>query len=300
MERNKYTEIIAIIVLGFFVLNHFLIDNNQLKRTEGRLEALRTEIRKLQEQSATVSDTVVDLNRSITQLQSEMSDLVKAQRLANISLVTPTPTPMLYYDPTVPVYPKFSNEEDFEPLFSAYNKENSEGWIIQGLENAGPKILDDGTLKFGGWDYWAVISKKEFGDFVLRFAVKFDNRGNSGILIHTPQKEIFKPVHRIEIQLESGDDPRLKNKSLSMCGAIERIKAPDNLVMKPIGEWNSVEIVYLKSRLWVKINGMMAHEAVNIRQYEELRDHPGWDSIAIQRNDFKKAVYYKNLRIKRL
>lgn len=300
MEKNRPHDIFIIIAICFFALSHILNDNNQLKKTEGRLEALRTEIRKLQEQSATVSDTVVDLNRSITQLQREVSKFTEYEQLTKPPSPTPSATPRLYYNATVPDYPRTINENGFEPLFTSYSKQHDEGWIIQGLEEAGPDVLDDGTLKVGGWDYWAIISKKEFSDFILRFEVKFDSRGNSGILLHTPQKDIYKAVSRIEIQLESGDDPRLQGKPKSMFGAIERIRAPHVFPVKPIGKWNDVEIVYLKDNIWVRINGVIAHEAVNIRQYEELRDHQNRGSIAIQRNDFKKAVYFRNIRIKNL
>ena len=81
-----------------------------------------------------------------------------------------------------------ADEEGFEPLF---NGENLEGWTVQGLEKAGPKV-EDGVLVVGGWDYWAVITKEQYQDFILRFDVKFDPKGNSGILLHTDPKAVFK------------------------------------------------------------------------------------------------------------
>lgn len=191
-------------------------------------------------------------------------------------------------------------EDGFEPLFSSFD---NDGWSIQGLEKAGPKVEkegDDEVLKVGGWDYWAVISKNEYENFILKFDIKYASRGNSGILIHTPaKKDVYKKDSRLEIQLESGDDPRLKAEE-SKSGAIERFKAPSSNPAKPIGEWNSVEIKYDSGKVWVTINGTVVQDGVDITTIDELKDHPSKGHIAIQRNDFKKEVYFKNLLIKSL
>ncbi len=191
-------------------------------------------------------------------------------------------------------------DEGFEPLFDSWD---NDGWNIQGLEKAGPEVIEEEgekVLKVGGWDYWAVISKKEFENFILRFDVKFDSRGNSGVLLHTPpKKEVFKKENRLEIQLESGDDSKI-NSPESKNGAIERFAAPAADPAKPIGEWNRVEIKYLNGHVWVKINDTVVQDGVDISQFDELKDHPNTGHIALQRNDFKKAVYFKNLRIKEI
>lgn len=191
-------------------------------------------------------------------------------------------------------------QDGFEPLFDSLD---NEGWNIQGLEKAGPKVeKEDGTdvLKVGSWDYWAVISKKEFENFILKFDMKFESKGNSGILIHTPEKkEIYKKDSRLEIQLESGDDPKLTAPE-SKNGAIERFVAPAKNPAKPIGEWNSVEIKYDSGKVWVTINGEVVQDGVDITKIDALKDHPGKGHIAIQRNDIKKAVWFKNIMVKRL
>lgn len=298
LDENMKDKNIASVIMGIlailFILQSQNITSNSNKVSE-RLEALRTEIKIQQKINANVSAAVVDLNRSITQLQREVQSLIEK----NSNSVTPTPTvtSIPSTDMSNVPYPKTGSEADFEPLFEAYTQEHPQGWIVQGLEKAGPTILNEGVLKIGGWDYWAVISQKEYGDFVLRFDVKFDSRGNSGVLIHTPKEHIYKNVNRLEIQLEAGDDPKISDLR-SKFGAIERIKAPQAFPVKPLGEWNTVEIVYMQHRLWVKINDVIAQEGVDIRQYEELRDHPQWGSIALQRNDIKKPVYFKNIRIK--
>ncbi|MDP8244094.1 MAG: DUF1080 domain-containing protein [Candidatus Hinthialibacter antarcticus] len=188
-------------------------------------------------------------------------------------------------------------EEGFEPLFDEFNTTHPGGWIIQGLEKAGPKIEPGGVLKVGGWDYWAVISKKSFSNFILRFDARFDPKGNSGVLIHTPNKDIFKRKDRVEIQLDAKFGEPLTNKSN---GAIERYAKPLSDPRGPIGSWDAYEIRYQDGRVWVKVNGVVIQDGVNLYNIEALTGRSDAGHIAIQRNDYKKSVYFKNLRIKRL
>jgi len=190
-------------------------------------------------------------------------------------------------------------QEGFEPLFDAFNAQDPGGWIIQGFEKTGPKILDNNILSVGGHDYWAVISKKEYENFVLRFDMKFDAVSNSGILLHTPPKDIYKTRNRLEIQLESGDDARM-NKPEMKNGAIERFIPPLANPAKAIGEWNQVEIKYENMKLWVRINDEIVQDGVDLSKINELNNHPQKGHIAIQRNENKKTVYFKNIRIKKL
>ena len=190
-----------------------------------------------------------------------------------------------------------AGDEGFEPLFDEYNATHPGGWIIQGLEKAGPQIEPGGVLNVGGWDYWAVISKKTFSNFVLRFEARFVPKGNSGILIHTPNKEIFKHKDRVEIQLEAKFDRPLTNKSN---GAVERYFVPLSDPRGPIGSWDAYEIQYQNGRVWVKVNGAVIQDGVNLESVEALKGRKDAGHIAIQRNDFKKSVYFKNLRVKRL
>lgn len=187
-----------------------------------------------------------------------------------------------------------TSEEGFESLF---NGENLDGWIIQGLEKAGPKV-EDGVMVVGGWDYWAVITKEEYKNFILRFDVKFEARGNSGILLHTDKKEVFKNAPEVQLRaVEPGESAKDLN------GAIfdnTGLKIPQSKhVAKPTGEWNSVEIKSDNSKLWVAINGTVVQDGIDLNQ-SGLKHKNEKGPIAIQRNDYKKAAFFKNIRIKRL
>ncbi len=184
------------------------------------------------------------------------------------------------------------NEEGYVSLF---NGKNLEGWIVQGMEKAGPKIEPDGVMKVGGYDYWAVITKEDFKNFILRFDVKFDPKGNSGILFHTPKKEIYKSCFEIQMADDEGKSDPTKSP-----GAIFGHVAPTQNAFYPIGEWNQVEIRYQTPKLSVTVNGVNVQNEVDITKIDGLKHKLDQGGIAIQRNDYKKAAYYKNIRIQRL
>jgi len=188
--------------------------------------------------------------------------------------------------------PVFAAEEGFNQIF---NGKNLDGWIIQGMEKAAPKVQEGGVLKVGGWDYWAVITKKEYANFILRFDVKFDKKGNTGIMIHTPKKEVYKSS--FEIQL--ADDEGKKNEK-KWPGAIFGKVAPSKKAFKAIGEWNSVEIKYADPKVWVTVNGEVVQDGVDVSAIKGLKHKLKKGGIALQRNDYKKSAYFKNIRIKDL
>jgi len=195
-------------------------------------------------------------------------------------------------------FPSPQNEvtsSETEGFVFLFNGVDLTGWIIQGMEKAGPKVIEGGVLAVGGWDYWGVITKAGFKNFILRFDTKFDPRGNSGILIHTTKKEVFKSAFEIQLAADYGKEPSKKT-----TGAIYGKVAPSKNATQPIGEWNSVEIKYAEPKLWVTINGITVQDGIDITQIQGLKHKLKSGSITIQRNDYRKAVYFKNIRIKRL
>ncbi len=184
------------------------------------------------------------------------------------------------------------SEEGFEKIF---NGKDLDGWIIQGMEKAGPKVEEGGIMKVGGWDYWAVITKKEYKNFILRFDVKFEKKGNSGILFHTPKKEIYKSCFEIQLADDEG-----KTEGPKLPGAIFGHVAPTKNAFKEVGEWNSVEIKYVAPQLWVTVNGEVVQDGVDISKIEGLKHKLEQGGIAIQRNDYKKAAFFKEIRVKEL
>lgn len=187
-----------------------------------------------------------------------------------------------------------SGDDGFVSLF---NGKDLDGWIVQGLEKAGPKVKE-GVMEVGGWDYWAVITKEDFGNFILRFDVKYDAKGNSGILLHTDKKQVYKTAPEIQLRADEGESAKDVSGAIFDKGGL-KVPATVN-ASKPVGEWNQVEIRYEHPKIWVTINGKAVQDGVDLSQVDGLMHKNQKGSIAIQRNDYKKAAYFKDIKVKRL
>lgn len=184
--------------------------------------------------------------------------------------------------------------DDEEGFISLFNGEDLEGWVVQGMEKAGPRV-EDGVMVVGGWDYWAVITEEEFENFILRLDYMVDARGNSGILFHVPHEEIYKSTN-LEIQITEEEVRNPAEATGAIFGMVEPAADPQ----KPAGEWNTMEIHFEAPILTVTINGVVVHDGIDITGIEGLEKELDKGSIAIQRNDYKRAVSFKNIRVKPL
>lgn len=197
--------------------------------------------------------------------------------------------------PTIDLKDLEQKQGGWEYLFSG---ESLDDWLIQGLEITGPK-LEDGTMVFRGFDYWAVITKKQYKNFILRLEMMFDpekgEKANTGILLRTPQEKIYKEQDKcFEIQLvsDAGSAP-----SKTSSGAIFGALAPSTNPIKKPGEWNSIEIELNQPHLKVTINGEVVQD-IDLTEVKGLPELRPVGSIAIQYLQKTGRVHYKDIRIK--
>src|SRR5262245_55269230 len=83
--------------------------------------------------------------------------------------------------------------DDFTPLFPKDGV--PEGWVVtswndlsQPPENEVTWTVKDGVLTSGAPRGTWLVSKKEYGDFILEFEFKLGEQGNSGCALRTPLK----------------------------------------------------------------------------------------------------------------
>jgi len=200
---------------------------------------------------------------------------------------------MLLSLPVAAQKPTLSDEEKAEGFELLWNGENLDGWIVQGLEGERPKI-EDGIMKMHGWDWWAIISKKQFKNFVLRCEVLIEPKGNTGILFHTPEKEVFITSPEITFRADAGEPP-----SKESSGAIYNTLPPKKNAIKPAGEWNQVEITVKDNHLKAVLNGEVIHD-VDLGTVDGLIHKQEEGGIALQHKSFKHKAQFRNVRIKSL
>lgn len=187
-----------------------------------------------------------------------------------------------------------------------YNDETfpKQGWVAK---DGMLTVLADG----GGGD---IITKQQYGDFILKMEWKVEKAGNSGVFyrgLEQPTQRIYWSAPEMQI-LDNANHPdatRGEDGNRKAGSLYDLIPAqPQNA--KPFGEWNTAKIVADGSHIehWQNGEKVVEYELWTPEWYEMLRnskfvDHPEFGD---QRNghiglqDHGDTVYFRNIKIKEL
>ncbi len=170
-----------------------------------------------------------------------------------------------------------SEEEGFVRLFPTDGV--PEGWLVRHWADIAkpvdPKIkwtvqkgILHGSEPRGTW----LISKRQYGDFVLKFDFKLGTHGNSGCALRVPLKG-DPAFDGMELQMA---DYRYNTaaKDSELTGGIYRAIAPRKQVYKPT-QWNTYVITLKGSRLHATLNGEVIHDLNLDEQKQEVKRHNG-------------------------
>ena len=206
-------------------------------------------------------------------------------------------------------------EEGFTPLF---NGKDLTGWVYGtrgGKENKSGRgyQVEDGVIYSTVEDGGNLFTEKEYADFDLRFEVKLTENANNGIGIRAPL-EGDAAYTGIEIQvLDDGGSKYTNLKPYQYHGSIYGMVPPKRGFQKPVGEWNSEEIIAKGRHVTVILNGTTIVDASldDVKDEEMLKAHrdlgkpEGSQGIANRKGHIGllghgARVEFRNLRIKTL
>jgi hypothetical protein len=169
------------------------------------------------------------------------------------------------------------NEEGFVPLFGQDGV--PQGWLIRPWDDvnkpADPAVkwvVKDGILNGGEPRGTWLLSKQEYGDFVLKFDFKLGPTGNSGCALRAP---LFGDPAFDGMELQMADyryNPQAKDSELT--GGIYRAIAPRKQVYKPT-EWNTYDVTLKGSHLAVVLNGEVIQDLNLDEQNQKVLRHNG-------------------------
>lgn len=162
-------------------------------------------------------------------------------------------------------------------------------------------VIENGVLvcKPGGNLY----TKKEYGDFIFRFEFKLTPNANNGVGIRTPLG--CDPAYcGMEIQILDDSGDKYKNlQPYQYHGSIYGVVPAKRGHLKPVGEWNSEEILCEGRHVRVTLNGAVIVDA-NLDQVQPMdhREHPGLkrEKGYIGFLGHGTRVEFRNIRIKEL
>jgi hypothetical protein len=190
-------------------------------------------------------------------------------------------------------------EEGFVSLFDG---KTLDGW--QG-NKSGYDIVDGAIVckeKGGG----NIYTEKEYADFHLKFEFKLTPGANNGIGIRTPLSG--DPAY-VGMEIQVLDDSSDKYKGLKEYqhhGSVYGVAPAKVGHLKPVGEWNSEEIIVKGKQVTVILNGTtivdVDIEKASTPKTIDGQDHPGLkrDKGFICFCGHGAHVEYRNLRLKEL
>ena len=189
-----------------------------------------------------------------------------------------------------------------EGFVSVFNGIDLTGWTGDtdgyGVENGSLVCLKEG----GGNLY----IDKEYSNFELRFDFKLEAGGNNGLGIRAEQGK-DAAYYGMELQiLDNTADVYAELEPWQYHGSIYGVVAAERGHLKPLGEWNSQEVIADGSRITITLNGVTIvdadiQEAGGAGTVDE-KEHPGLfnESGYIGFLGHGHRVEFKNIRIKEL
>jgi hypothetical protein len=184
---------------------------------------------------------------------------------------------------------------------SVFNGKDFSGW-------AGPVAnyeVKDGAIVCRPRKGGNIYTKEEYEDFVARLEYRLPPGGNNGLAIRYPGKGQASRVAMCEVQILDDTarkyarlDPRQYN------GSAYGMVAAHRGYLRPVGEWNFMEVSVRGPTIKVELNGtvILDTDLSKVTKFMGDRPHPGKDRL---RGHFgfcghNDPVAFRNIRIKRL
>jgi hypothetical protein len=167
-----------------------------------------------------------------------------------------------------------ANDEGFRSLFDGKSLDHWEG------ESKGTGyVVEDGIIVCkrdgGGFLY----TDKEYGDFHFRFDFKLTPGANNGLGVRTP-RGVDPAYAGMEIQILDDTAAQYRNlQPYQYHGSIYGVVPAKRGHLKPVGEWNTEEVICRGNHVVIKLNGETIVDAdlekASTPKTLDGRDHPG-------------------------
>ncbi len=184
---------------------------------------------------------------------------------------------------------------------SVFNGKDFEGW-------AGPVDnyeVKDGAIVCRPRRGGTIYTKEEFSDFVARVEYKLPPGGNNGLAIRYPGKGDTAYQGMCEVQIlddTAAQYARLDKRQYN--GSVYGMVPAHRGYLRPVGEWNFMEVTVKGPTIQVELNGTRITDAdvSKVTEYMANSPHPGKDRTSghfgfAGHND---PVAFRNIRIKPL
>ncbi|MCR9265543.1 MAG: DUF1080 domain-containing protein [Flavobacteriaceae bacterium] len=210
-----------------------------------------------------------------------------------------------------------------EPTWTVlFDGSSFDGWhLYNGGEIGEPWKLEDGAMVYyppkerKKGEVYDIVTDKDYTNFVLSLEWKISEGGNSGIFYGIFEDEKYGAPYATgpEIQvLDNEGHPDGKNGTTHQAGALYDMIAVSEKTVKPVGEWNLVELTinHKTNQGQVVLNGKKVVEfPVHGPEWDEMvanSKFKGWEGFGayqtgkIGLQDHGNIVAFRNIKIKEL
>jgi HEAT repeat protein len=187
----------------------------------------------------------------------------------------------------------------FQELFDGISMSNWTGNTIDYRSEDGCIVFHPNSGGSGN-----LYTREEYGDFIFRFDFQLTPAGNSGIGVRTSMKG-DAAYGGMEIQVLDDVSEVYKNiEPYQAHGSVYGVIPAKRGYLKPVGEWNSEEIMFQGSKVKVILNGTVIVdgdiEEASKNGTMDHKEHPGLKNkmghIGFLSHD--SPVKFRNIRIK--
>lgn len=197
-----------------------------------------------------------------------------------------------------------SEEEKVEGFTSLFNGIDLSGWV----GNKTDYQVKNGEIsvnpKNGG--HGNLFTEKEYADFIYRFDFKLTPGANNGLGIRAPLKGDAAYVG-MELQILDNTAPvYAKLKPYQYHGSVYGVIPARRGFLKPVGEWNSEEVIVKGNKIKITLNGVVIVDGdiaeASKNGTMDGKEHPGLKRTKghIGFLGHGSEVYFRNIRIKEL
>jgi hypothetical protein len=191
--------------------------------------------------------------------------------------------------------------EGFKLLFNGKNLDNWQGNKVDYTAIDGEIVVSPKEGAHGN-----IYTEKEYSNFIMRFEFQLTPGANNGLGIHAPlQGDVAYMGKELQI-LDNEADIYKDLQPWQYHGSVYGIMAATRGFLKPVGEWNTEEVIIEDGNVKVTLNGMVILEGnwndASKKGTQDHKDHPG-----LKRNTgyigflgHGSELKFRNLRIKEL
>jgi len=200
--------------------------------------------------------------------------------------------------------PSLSADEKAEGFVSLFNGKNLDNWVGNKTDyraEAGVLVVRPAEGGHGN-----LYTEKDYSNFIFRFEFQLTPGANNGLGIHAPLDGDVAYVGK-ELQILDNTAPIYANlKPYQYHGSVYGIIAAKRGFLKPVGEWNSQEVIVNGDDIKITLNGEVILEG-NMKEASkngtaDKKDHPGLDRNTgrIGFLGHGSDLKFRNIRVKEL